>query len=354
MILYCLLSFLFGAVCTFFLVRRDFVNIARDVVNSEQADLRKQNQEILELKLEPLSNEIKEFRAKVESFNLANEKNSVSLMEKIALLEKSNAQITKEANALASALTTNQNVKGAYGEALLETILASCGMVEGVHYQTQYSTISVAEDETMHRVRPDVVLFLPENRHLIIDSKLTLTSYLDYLNDEQKDLGKFRQEIKKRITELSNKNYQNIEELNQPDFVLMYVPIENCLAEIYNDSELVNYAYSSNIMIVGTASLLTTLRLVNRLTAQQKQEQNVARIVKAGTSLYENFMKFSEELLELKSRLGLIHSDFSTLINRFQRGNKTNPSLFSQVEELKQMGITTTKEIPEALLQEVE
>ncbi len=335
------------------LIKSDFSEIARETIKNEQADLRKQHQETLDLKLAPLAKELGEFKTKVENFNTTGEKNTAALIEKIASLEKSSAEITKEANLLANALTTNQNVKGAYGEGLLDTILQSCGMKEGLHYTKQFVSSSIGEDEVSHTVRPDVVLNLPDNRHLIIDSKMTLTSYLEFMQD-QEQLPKFKAEVKKRIIDLSEKNYQHAGDLYQPDFVLMYIPIENSLHFLYEDTELINRAYRANVIIVGTSSLLTTIRLVTQLMAQQKQQESVNNIVQAGTNLYETFSKFCEDLLDVKKRFEAVNLQFNKTINRFQRGNKHNPSLFSQVEALRDFGITTNKEIPPELLETVE
>jgi len=330
------------------MIKSNFSDIARDVIKNEQEDLRKQHQETLELKLAPLTKELGEFKTKVENFNTTGEKNTVALIEKITALEKSSAEITKEANLLANALSTNQNVKGAYGEMLLDTILQSCGMQEGIHYTKQFVSKSINADETLHTVRPDIVINLPDGRHVVIDSKMTLTSYLEYMNNEE-NLPKFKSEVKKRIIDLAEKNYQNAKDLYQPDFILMYVPIESSVHLLYEDTELINKAYKSNIIIVGTSSLLTTIRLVNQLMAQHKQQESVNKIVSAGTTLYETFAKFCEDLLDIKKKFEILDSQFTKTINRFQRGEK---SLFNQVNSLKEYGITTSKEIPAELLEQ--
>ncbi len=335
------------------MIKSDFSEIARETIKNEQEDLRKQHQETLELKLAPLAKELGEFKTKVENFNTTGEKNTAALIEKITSLEKSSAEITKEANQLATALTTNQNIKGAYGESLLDTILQSCGMQEGIHYSKQFVSKSISEDETSHTIRPDVVINLPDNRHLIIDSKMTLTSYLEYMQDESQ-LPKFKSEVKKRIMDLSEKNYQKADDIYQPDFVLMYIPIENSVNTLYEDTDLINRAYKSNVIIVGTSALLTTIRLVNQLLSQQKQQESVNKIVQAGTNLYETFVRFCEDLMDVKKRLEGANNQLNKTINRFQRGNKNNPSLFSQVEALRDFGINSSKEIPSNLLEEVD
>ncbi len=336
------------------IIKRDFVQLANETIKNEQEDLRKQNRETLEEKILPLTKELGEFKAKVEKFNLSGVENTTKIVEQIGNLEKNNKIIEQEAKNLVEALTKNQNVKGSYGENLLDTILQSCGMVEGIHYSKQMVMTSAnLKDNEEHIIRPDVVINLPNNHHLIIDSKVTLTSYLDYIKDETK-LKEFKSEVKKRITDLANKNYQNAGDLSQPDFVLMYMPVETSVNLLYEDSDLINSAYKANIIIVGTSSLLATIRLVNQLMAQQKQKESISQIVNAGTNLYETFVQFCEDLIDVQKRFDDVNKKLNTTINRFRRGNKNKPSLFSQVEALKDFGISTNKEIPEKLLIEAE
>lgn len=336
------------------IIKRDFVQLANETIKREQEDLRKQNRETLEEKILPLTKELGEFKEKVEKFNISGVENTTKIVEQIGNLEKNNKIIEKEAKNLVEALTKNQNTKGSYGENLLDTILQSCGMREGIHYTKQFVTKSAnLKDDELHTVRPDVVINLPDDRHLIIDSKVTLSSYLDYIEDNSK-INEFKSEVKKRISDLANKNYQNAGNLSQPDFVLMYMPVESSVNLLYEDTDLINLAYKSNIIIVGTSSLLTTIRLVNQLLAQQKQSESVNKIVSAGTNLYETFVQFCEDLLDVQKRVEDVSSKLTKTINRFSRGNRNKPSLFSQVNALKEFGISSTKEIPPVLLDEVD
>lgn len=334
------------------IIKRDFVQLANETIKNEQEDLRKQNREALEEKILPLKAELGDFKAKVEKFNISGVENTTKIVEQILNLEKNNRIIADEAKNLTEALTKNQNIKGSYGENLLDTILQSCGMQEGIHYDKQVVMTSLRDDEE-HIIRPDVVLNLPDNRHLIIDSKVTLTSYLEYIEDPSK-LKDFKTEVKKRIVDLANKNYQEAGNLWQPDFVLMYMPVETSVNLLYEDRDLIANAYKSNVIIVGTASLLATIRLVNQLMAQQRQCESVGQIAKAGTNLYETFVQFCEDLIDVQKRFEDVNKKLNTTINRFRRGNKNKPSLFSQVEALKEYGISTTKEIPEKLLVEID
>ena len=334
------------------IIKRDFVQLANETIKNEQEDLRKQNRETLEEKILPLTKELGEFKEKVEHFNLKGVENTTKIVEQITNLEKNNKIIEQEAKNLVEALTKNQNTKGSFGENLLDTILQSCGMQEGTHYSKQFVTKATnLKDEEIHTIRPDVVVYLPNNRHLIIDSKVTLTSYLEYVEDNSK-LNEFKSEVKKRITDLANKNYQGAGDLFQPDFVLMYMPVESSVNLLYEDLELVKQAYKSNIIIVGTASLLTTIRLVNQLLAQQKQAESVQQIVTAGSNLYETFVQFCDDLVDLQKRMNDVSSKFTTTVNRFKRNSKNKPSLFSQVNALKEYGISSLKEIPQSLMTE--
>lgn len=336
------------------IIKRDFVQLANETIKNEQEDLRKQNRESLEEKIAPLTKELDDFKQKVELFNLKGVENTTKIVEQISNLEKNNKIIEQEAKNLVEALTKNQNIKGAYGEEILDTILESCGMQNGIHYTKQYITKSTnLKDEESHRIRPDVVINLPNKRHLIIDSKVTLSSYLDYIEDSSK-INEFKNEVKKRIADLANKNYQSADELYQPDFVLMYMPIESSVNLLYQDSDLIMQAYKNNIIVVGTSSLLTTIRLVHQLLAQQKQAESVQQIVTAGTNLYETFVQFCEDLIDVEKKMNDVSAKLKTTINRFKRPSKNKPSLFSQVNELKNYGINSVKEIPTNLLEETE
>lgn len=334
-------------------ISKNFVQLADSAIKSEQDNLRKINRDALEEKIQPLTKELNDFRDKVDKFSLLGVENTVKIIEQISILEKNNKSLEQEAKNLTQALTKNQNIKGAYGEDILDTILQNSGFKEGIHYFKQYSTYSEnINDDTIHKIRPDIVINLPENRHLIIDSKVTLTSYLEYIKDNTK-LKEFKNEIKRRINDLAVKNYQNANNTNQPDFILMYMPIDSAVSLLYEDGEIINLAYKSNIIITGTASLLAAIRLVNQLFAQQKQNENVKKIVDAGTNLYETFVLLSNELILMQNDFDTLSKQFTTTINRFRRANKNRPSLFSQIEELKNYGINTTKEIPHELLEEV-
>ena len=332
------------------LIKQNFYKIASETIKNEQEILHKQKREELENKIKPLNERLMEFQNKIDKFNITEAENTTKIVEQISLLERNNKSIEAQTKDLIEALTLNRNVKGEYGENLLENILNSCGMVENIHYTKQFVSVSANKtDDEIHTIRPDFIIKLPQGSNIIIDSKMTLTSYLNYVKNESL-LKEFKTEVKKRITELSNKNYQNGENINSSDFVLMYIPIEACLNTIYQDYDLIDYAYKSNVIIIGTASLLTTLRLANYLIAQKTQSDNIKQIVTAGTNLYETFVKFSEELIDVQKKFEGLSAQLNKTINRFKRNNPQTPSLFSQIEELKSYGIHTSKTLPKELL----
>ena len=229
-------------------------------------------------------------------------------------------------------------------------------MRENVHYTKQYRTTAASsKDESIHKIKPDFVINLPNKKHLIIDSKLTLTSYLEYEeNQNAQTKEKFKQALKARIKDLSDKNYENAADLTQLDFILLYTPIENCISMVYSDDyfqDILQTAYNSNIIIIGSASLLTVVRLVNQLWAIQKQYENSNKIAIAGANLYETFVAFCENLQDIQKKFDDVSGLFTKTINRFTRNSAKNPSLFSQVEILKkEYQINTTKQIPHTFL----
>ena len=330
-------------------VKVEFSKIAQESLKNQQEALLSEHANDLKMRMElfkaeeltPVNRLLNEFKESIDNYQKSHQSESIEIKNAISTAEK-----------YARALTMNQNLKGEFGEDWMEQIFKFANLEENVHYTKQFVTKSAnLKDDELHTVRPDVVINLPNERHLIIDSKVTLTSYLDYIEDNSK-LTAFKSEVKKRIIDLSNKNYQNAGDLSQPDFVLMYMPVESSVNLLYEDSDLINQAYKSNIIIVGTSSLLTTIRLVNQLLAQQKQSESVNRIVEAGSNLYETFVQFCEDLIDVQKRMDDVSSKLTTTINRFKRGNRNKPSLFSQVNALKEFGINSVKEIPAGLLEE--
>ena len=340
------------------LIKEDFSKLAVQTINDQQEDLRKQNREILDDKIKPLNEKLQEFQKQVNDFHKSGEVNKTEIIKEIENLRNNSQKLSEDAVKLTKALTMSQNVKGASGEDLLDVILQSGGLKENIHYTKQFRTTSASsKDETLHNIKPDFVINLPNEKHLIIDSKLTLTSYLEYEeNQNSQTKEKFKQAIKARIKDLSDKNYESATDLAQPDFILLYMPIENSISMIYSDNDfqdILHMAYNSNIIIVGSASILTIVRLVNQLWAIQSQYENSNKIALAGANLYETFVAFCENLQDIQKKFDDVSGLFTKTINRFTRNSAKNPSIFSQLEVLKsEYKINTTKQIPEEFLED--
>ena len=338
------------------LIKEDFSKLAVDTINEQQEDLRKQNREILDEKIKPLNTTLENFKKQVADFQQNSAERKAEIITELNHLKENNKQLSDDAIKLTNALTISQNVKGSYGEGLLESVLQKSGLTEGVHYIKQQKTTSAnTKDEQIHGIKPDFIINLPNNKHLVIDSKLTLTSYLEYQENKTKEAKTvFIRAIKERIKDLSNKNYENAKDLTQPDFILLYMPVENCAGMVYSDedfNEVIQLAYNSNIIIVGSASLLTTIRLVNQLWAIQSQFENSNKIAKAGVDLYETFVAFCDGLIEIQKKFNAVSSEFTKTINRFDHNSAKHPSIFSQLKILKdEYKLNTTAKIPEEFL----
>ena len=335
------------------LLQAEFKSIANQALIDNQNQLTEQNRISLEERLKPLNLTLKDYQEKIEKFNVENAKDTTSLKGEISKLIENTKEAHEVTRNLTNALTLSQNKKGAFGEGALEVILNCCGLEENIHYTKHFSSNSIDANGENKRIYPDFVVFLPENKNIVIDSKMNFKAYLDYQSAESQAekescLKNFKTDIKNTIKDLAKKNYQHGENLNCPDFIFMYIPIENSLALIYDDPQLVNFAYENNIILIGNVSLMTTLRLVKLLLAEEKQKESVMEIVKVGTSLFEKFSKFCTDLQSIHRKIEQVDSEFKTTIGRFQKGED---SLFRSVEKLKSMVIITTKEIPAEFLE---
>jgi len=335
-------------------VLSDFTSLANQALLENQKKLDEQSKAALEDKLKPLSETILRYQKQIEDFNKENMRDAASLKTQIEGLTKTSQGINEETQRLTRALTQNQNVKGSFGEGALEVVLQTSGMVEGVHYTKHFSTFSENVLGENKRVYPDYVINLPEGRHIVVDSKMNLESFIKYQNEEEdtekeRSLKEFKTDIKNTIKSLADKNYQNAQGLSSPDFVLMYIPLEGSLALLYQDDELLNFASSRNIVLIGTASLITTVKLVKNILAQERQRDGHLEIAKCGKLLYNKFVDFCTNLELLQKKFKDVDKEFVTTINRFKRGED---SLFKTSKKLEELGIESAKKIPEQFLEE--
>ena len=310
-------------------VKVAFSKIAQDSLKMQQEHMLSQHSADLNRKIElfkseeinPINKLLKEFKDSIESYHKAHALESLEIKNAISTAEK-----------YAKALTTNQNLKGEFGEEWLEQILKFANLEENVHYTKQFVSDGV---------KPDFLIKLPEDKHLIIDSKVILKNFIEYKQSDDDSIKKvFISDLNTCVNTLAKKNYEDIPNTNQPGFILMYIPIEACVNLIYTDYDfrgVIENANSKNIIIVGSSSLLVTLRLVNQLWASRICYDNVQNIIKVGESLYNNIAVHSQRLLNIQQTIEKASESIQTEINRFKL--KNNGSIFKDAEKLKEFGI---------------
>lgn len=313
-----------------------FSKIAQDSLKNQQEALLNEHSKDLQSRLDlfkseeisPINRLLKDFKDSIDNYQKSHMNETLEIKNAISIAEK-----------YAKALTTNQNSKGEFGEEWLEQIFQFANLKEHIHYNKQYSSAGA---------KPDFVVNFPDNKHIIIDSKVILKNYIEYQqsNNEDNNLKKvFISDLTNCINALAKKNYEDIDSIEQPGFILMYIPIEACVSMIYTDFDfrkVLELANSRNIIIVGTSSLLVTLRLVNQLWASQVQYDNVKNIITVGQNLYNNIALHAQNLLNIKKSIENAASDINIELNRFTA--RGNGSIFKEAEKLKMYGIAS-KEI---------
>ena len=265
---------------------------------------------------------LNDFKKSIDNYQKAHAIESVEIKNAISTAQK-----------YAKALSTNQNLQGEFGEDWLEQILKFSGLQENIHYTKQFSN---------GNIKPDFVLNLPQDKHLIIDSKVILKNYVDYINsDNDFELKKlFITDLNNCINSLAKKNYEEMDKTSQPGFILMFIPIESCISLLYTDydfKKVIENANSKNIFIIGNASLMVTLRLINQLWASKIQSDNIQNIIETGQKLYNNIALHSQNLIEIETTIKKAYESVQTEINRFTQ--KNNGSIFKEAEKLKDFGI---------------
>lgn len=241
----------------------------------------------------------------------------------------------EKANELTKMLTTNQNLKGQFGEDCLEAVLKACYPQENINYIKQFDTIN--EDDK--KIKPDYLIQLPNEKSILIDCKLNLEKFIEF-QKENTDIQKseFIKDLNATINNLANKKYQTSADINQPDFILMYIPLEPVLTHIYTDKDFLNViknANEKNIIIVGNSSILTTLRLVKLLWAQNKSEKNIENIINIAENIYEVIAKHSQNIYQFKKA----YDENQKLLEKEYENLTKNNKLFKNIELLREYGI---------------
>lgn len=328
-------------------MQTEFENLVNKLFHE---NTQKSNQN-LNLMLKPLKEQLNSFSTRVNEVYNEETKQRTSLLTEIKNLKELNQKISQDAINLTKALKGENKTQGDWGEMILESILEQSGLRKDKEYTIQNSYT----DENNKRLRPDVILHLPENKDIIIDSKVSLNAYVQYANAQSKqEQEEAKRDLEKsfmaHIKGLSGKRYEDIKELRSLDFVLMFVPIEGAfLLAASNNGSLFKTAFDNNIMIVSPSTLFVTLRTIENIWKFEYQNENAQLIAQKAANLYDKFVLFLESFQKVGKGIENAQDAYNTAFNRLSTGKG---NVVARVEEFKEMGIKPNKQIGQSLLEE--
>ncbi len=325
----------------------EFENIAGRLLEEKSQKFSDQNQAQISRLLYPLKEKITEFQLGIERQYLDETKERASLKTEIENLHKLNSQLSKDAANLAGALKGDSKTQGDWGEFQLEMLLEKCGLQKDVHFFTQQSY----RDENGKQKRPDFVIQLPEGKHLIIDSKVSLVAYEIFYNcseeiRKRESLKSHVASVRSHIRDLSSKNYQSLSQLNSPDYILLFVPIEPALnVALMEDAQLFMEALERNIVLVTASTLMATMRTVAYIWKQEKQHLNVLEIANESGKLYDKFVGFVEDLRKVGDRLKSAQEAHDDAMNKLTDARRPGDTLIGKAEKIRTLGANATKQL---------
>ena len=321
----------------------EFKNIANQVLVTGSRQVHDDAQKQLATLLSPLQNKLGEFQNRLEQTATAQGRDSAALKEQIRSLTDLNKNVGEEARRLADALQGDAKTRGNWGEMVLERLLEVAGLTKGTHYETQVTLKGEGAD-----FRPDVIVRLPDQKDMIIDSKVSLVHYEQmFAAATEEARAALRKEhllrIKKHIDELGKKDYSGLEGLNSIDLVFMFVPIEGAFLEaLAADNLLYDYAFGKNVVILTPGTLLVTLRLVAQMWQQDNQNKNALKIAVEGGKLYDKFVGFVEDIQRLGSQMETTRKTYDDAVRKLNTGPG---NLVTQTEKLRELGAKTKKRL---------
>ncbi|MRT91534.1 DNA recombination protein RmuC [Ancylomarina sp. 16SWW S1-10-2] len=327
----------------------DFENIANKILKENSKEFTSSNQKNMDAILSPIKEKLISFEKKVEETYDKELRDKISLREEVRKLYDLNTKISDEANNLTKALKGDVKKQGNWGEVVLERILERSGLTKGQEYDRE---VAMKNDDGQ-AIRPDVIIRLPEEKHIIVDSKVSLVAYERFVNaNNDKEREIFQKEhiasFKAHIKGLADKHYQSSASLNTPDFVLMFVPIESSFAlAVQADQELFGYAWDNKIVVVSPSTLLATLRTISSIWKQENQNKNVMEIARQGGALYDKFVGFVEDLIDLGKQMDKSNETYQKSMKKLTSGSG---NLVGRAEKIRTLGAKVKKKLPQALL----
>lgn len=324
----------------------EFETLANRVLEANSEKFVVRNKESLDKLLLPLSEKIATFRQRVDATHDQSVKDRAELVSQMKRLGELNQRMSDEARNLTQALKGQNKTQGNWGELILSTVLEKSGLIEGQEYSTQTSLTT----EEGKRLQPDVLVNLPEGKHLVIDSKVTLVAYERCVNAEEEAereaaLREHIQSVKSHVQGLSEKRYDALYEIKSPDFVLMFIPIEPAFTvAMQRDDTLFDFAFRKNVVLVTPSTLLATLRTVANIWRQEKQTRNAIDIAERSGALYDKFVGFFEDMQKIGDQLGRTQREYDAAMKKLKTGRG---NLVNQVETLKELGAKAKKALPD-------
>jgi DNA recombination protein RmuC len=324
-----------------------FQNLANRIFEEKGEKLVQQNAANLDTLLKPLGERLKEFQVRVEETYDKESKQRFSLQGEIQKLVEANARMSVDALNLTNALKGDSKTQGAWGEMVLERVLEASGLQKGREYDIQVSFDG-------GRSRPDVIIRLPEGKHVVVDSKVSLSAYEAFCNagdeaSKKRELSRHIESLRAHVKGLADKNYQSLYGIRTPDFVLMFVPLEPAFALAGEKAELFDEAFNRNVMIVSPTTLMISLRTIASIWRYEYQNRNAQELVRQCTALYEKFAGFVGDVEEIGRRLGAAQQSYDDAHGKLTSGKG---NLIRQVERIRELGLKPAKVLPARLTED--
>lgn len=328
---------------------KEFENLANKILDEKSTKFTEQNKENIKNILSPLQEKIKVFEDKVDKTHKESIDYHAALRQQILGLKELNQQMSKDTLNLTKALKGDSKMQGNWGELVLERVLEKSGLEKDREYFVQQSFTN----EEGRKILPDVVIHLPDNKKMVVDSKVSLTAYEQYVNEDddaikEQFLKNHVTSLKRHIEQLSEKKYEDIYSIESPDFVLLFIPIEPAFAIALNsDNQLYNKAFERNIVIVTPSTLLATLRTIDSMWNNEKQQRNALEIARQAGALYDKFQGLLTDLVGIGKRIDDSKKEYSSAMNKLFEGRG---NLITSVEKLKKMGAKAKKALPQNII----
>ncbi len=319
-------------------------SLTQEIFEEKSKRFREDSLRGMELVLNPFKEKMTDFQKKVEDMHLSDTKDRLKLHAEIERIVSTGQKMSVETENLTRALKGDVKMQGNWGEMILEKILEASGLRNGEEFILQGKNLGL-KDEEGRTQQPDVIINLPDQKHLIVDSKVSLLAYERYVNDQkEEDLSEFFDSLYAHVKGLSAKAYQRLDKLQTPDYVMLFIPIEGAfMLAMQKDSELFNHAWDKNIMLVGPSTLLATLRTVASVWKQERQTKNAIEIAKQAGLLYDKFVGVAEDLDHMQGQIRKVGDSFDDLRSRMLTGKG---SVAMRMENLKELGAKASKQLP--------